>query len=208
MRGLFFLASIVSVALSFGCSVEAGNDFSTSTAIVPDFEISVGHAELKKLKSGEYLFRGLPLSGYLLEHDQSGILRSRRGYFDGFLEGDYLLFYPSGDTAEWRNYSQGRKHGRHVGFHSNGNQKFEFFFDKGKAIGTHRQWYADGTSYMLENYNDAGKPFGLQRVWRPDGKLRSNFVVKEDGRSYGLVGLKRCTKIDSETKYIDPYEGS
>lgn len=206
MRWPLFLASLVMVA--FGCSVERANELTIPKAIVPEFQISLEHVELNRLKSGEYLFRDQPFAGYLIEYYETGVLKSKRGYYDGFLEGDYWLFYPNGDTAEQRYYEQGRKQGRHCGYHPNGNPKFEYFFDKGKAIGTHREWYSDGTSYTLENYDASGRPLGLQRVWRPDGKLRSNFVVKEDGRSYGLVGLKRCTKIDSETKNMDPYEGS
>ena len=50
-----------------------------------------------------------------------------------------------------------------------------------------------------------GKPFGLTRVWRKDGKLRSNFVIRENGRRYGLAGIKRCTKIDTKKQILEPY---
>ena len=41
-------------------------------------------------------------------------------------------------------------------------------------------------------------------MWRPDGKYRANYVVRENGRSYGLTGLKRCKKIDGKNEVIDP----
>ena len=47
-----------------------------------------------------------------------------------------------------------------------------------------------------------------KRCGVPDGKYRSNYVITENGRKYGLVGLKRCKKIDGETENIDPYTGS
>ncbi len=50
-----------------------------------------------------------------------------------------------------------------------------------------------------------GKPFGSTKIWRKDGKLRSNFVIRENGRRYGLAGIKRCTKINIKEEIIDPY---
>ena len=44
-----------------------------------------------------------------------------------------------------------------------------------------------------------GKAMGAQKVWRKDGKIRANFVIRENGKKYGLMGMKRCTKIDAKT---------
>ena len=71
-------------------------------------------------------------------------------------------------------------------------------------MGKHIQWYDSGQIYSEINYLN-GKPFGSTKVWRKDGKLRSNFVIRENGRRYGLAGIKRCTKIDTEKQIIEPY---
>ena len=83
-------------------------------------------------------------------------------------------------------------------------KKFEYFFIKGLSEETHYQWYENGQLYSEINYLN-GKPFGSTKIWRKDGKLRSNFVIRENGRRYGLAGIKRCTKINIKEEIIDPY---
>ena len=72
--------------------------------------------------------------------------------------------------------------------------------------GTHKTWYRDGSLSSELNFKD-GHEFGAQKVWRQDGKLKSNYVVRENGRRYGNLGLKRCKKLDGEDETIDPYRG-
>ena len=43
---------------------------------------------------------------------------------------------------------------------------------------------SDGFSFTI-----VLKPFGSTKVWRKDGKLRSNFVIRENGRRYGLAAV-------------------
>lgn len=206
LRSIIFMA-ILAIAITAGTASLSLNQEAAEHAM-PELRINTNDPDLIIEKSGQVYYRNQPFAGYLEEHWPNGNTKSIKAYFNGYLDGDYRTCYPNGQKSEVRSYRQGRKDGRHLGYFPDGQQKFEYCFRDGKAVGTHKHWYSDGSQFKIENYDDSGHPFGLQQVWRPDGKLRSNFVVKEDGRSYGLVGLKRCTKIDSETKNMDPYAGN
>ena len=97
----------------------------------------------------------------------------------------------------------GKKEGTHKGFFPDSQPRFEYKFEAGENIGTHYDWYEGGQLAKLTNYKD-GKPFGVQKMWRSDGKIRSNYVIREDGRRYGLVGIKRCKNINTEAQAIQP----
>ncbi|PIB37203.1 hypothetical protein BFP72_18210 [Reichenbachiella sp. 5M10] len=145
-------------------------------------------------------------SGYTIEKDRNGNLKKKSPYLNGKMEGTMIGYYPSGDTLYTRPYHLGEKHGIHRGYYPNGTLQFRYIFENGFSQGHHQEWYADGSQKMDLHYLD-GKERGLQRVWRPDGKMKSNYVVRENGRKYGFLGLKRCSKIDSETQNIEPYTG-
>lgn len=172
--------------------------------VIPDIEIQHDDPRVS-LIDGFLYFDGEPFSGYLLAYDENNILSFRKGHFAGQQHGLTYFYYPNGELKERRLYSHGEKHGEHFGFYSNGKQSFSYYFEHGFNEGNHREWYPSGELYTDMNYK-SGKEFGTQRIWRPDGKLRANYIVRENGRRYGLQGIKRCTKLDGNTKTIDPYD--
>ena len=157
------------------------------------------------IDNGRVLQDSTLFSGYIVAY-QEGRLIARTGYLDGRQHGDMLLYYPDGSLKQRRPYVHGEKHGEHLGYHPSGQLAFKYYFVNGKSEGTHFEWYEDGHLRAEMNYAD-GYELGQQRVWRPDGKLRSNYITRENGRQYGMLGIKRCTKIDSETGDLDPYTG-
>lgn len=171
---------------------------------IPELRVNVD--ELTHDTRGVYYYQDSVFSGFAIDLSDSKVLKSVASYFNGKLEGDLVGFYPNGDTAYIRPYHLGEKHGDHLGYYRNGERKFHYYYENGFSQGNHKFWYMNGNLKEDLNYVD-GKEFGSQRVWRPDGKLRSNYVVRENGRKYGILGLKRCSKIDSNTENIDPYKG-
>lgn len=155
---------------------------------------------------GVYYYKDSIFSGFALDSYDGKILKSIASYYNGKLEGESVGFYLNGDTSYVRPYHMGEKHGYHFGYYPDGQKKFKYYFENGFSQGNHKYWFFDGRLKQDLNYVD-GKELGAQKVWRPDGKLRSNYVVRENGRKYGMLGLKRCAKIDSETKTVDPYTG-
>lgn len=183
-----------------------------TTVVTDEFEIpslTIARADtgLVMALSGEMYYGDTLFSGYLVEWFDNGSISRKQGYLNGKAQGNFEGYYPDGQPMFLRPYHHGEKHGEHLGYYSNGQLKFRYFFEHGMSTGNHLQWYEDGSKHSSQNY-EAGREKGLQQVWRPDGKLRSNYVVRENGRKYGLVGLKRCTKLDGKEQEVDPYKGS
>ncbi|MBU2914919.1 toxin-antitoxin system YwqK family antitoxin [Reichenbachiella agariperforans] len=169
-------------------------------------DLFVSETDLTHDHRGVYYYGEKPFSGYAFELYENGEIKKESSYYEGKLEGNMIGYYSTGDTAYVRPYHLGEKQGDHLGFYPDGRPKFSYQFEQGLSEGIHRAWYPTGLLKMELNYQN-GKEAGLQRVWRMDGKLKSNYVVKDNGRKYGMLGLKRCSKIDSETQNIDPYLG-
>ncbi|MEQ8905661.1 hypothetical protein [Ekhidna sp.] len=173
---------------------------------VPEVNILVSDADVTKKQNGDVFYNDLPFSGYLIERYSNGILSLKIGYYDGRQNGMMTSYYENGDVRYIRPYRDGEKHGKHIGFHRNGTTSFEYYFVNGFSEGNHKEWFDDGQPATDMNYVN-GKEFGRQQAWRPDGKVRSNYTVRENGRRYGLMGIKRCTKLDGATQSVDPYKG-
>lgn len=196
-------------AVQMGCDPASGKEAEAINfeVSIPPTETSEKDGALTTNQMGIVLKKGSPYSGYLLAHNDEGKLTSRRGYLNGKLQGEWTTYFSNGKVETKRTYNEGEKHGEHYGYYVNGQLRFRYYFEHGLGQGTHMTWYADGQQSGEMNYKD-GHELGPQKVWRPDGKLRSNYVMRENGRRYGLIGLKRCSKIDSDSGDIDKYKGN
>ncbi len=208
MKGWYIILFAVMVIISPGCTSSDKQEAAPEEAVIPEIELDEKDPTLKLARNGMLLINdSIPYSGYLTTHYQSGGVSSRRSYLNGRLEGKWLTYFEDGAIQSIRPYTKGEKNGVHLGFYPDGIKKFQYYFEKGFGEGTHHTWHPNGLMASEQNYVD-GREFGAQKAWRPDGKMRSNYVVKENGRKYGMVGLRRCTKVDGETGNIDPYTGS
>lgn len=184
--------------------IQQAIDFSDQ---IPKVDMLENDPRLSMGNDGRLLLDSTLFSGYLVSFHANNSIKSKKGYLKGRLEGEFMAYHPNGQVYHKRPYHLGEKHGEHLGYYEDGKIKFQYFFREGFNQGTHKQWYANGNLKRVMNYKD-GKEFGLQQVWQPNGKMRSNYVVRENGRRYGMQGLKRCAKIDSETGDVDPYKGN
>ncbi|MGL1887909.1 MAG: hypothetical protein OCD76_15450 [Reichenbachiella sp.] len=198
------IESIFIGLLLLGSSMSCSYFNSDETMIVP--AVIVSFDELSHDHTGQYYYEDSLFSGYAITAYSEGDIKSIASYYGGKAEGDYVGFYQSGDTAFVRPYHFGEKHGTHLGYYRSGQKKFAYYFENGFNEGNHKEWFENGSLNKDMNYVN-GKELGAQQVWRIDGKMKSNYVVKENGRKYGMLGLKRCSKIDSETQNVDPYTG-
>lgn len=178
-------------------------NYNINELFIPNKILKFNDAKLNYDSKGALYYDNYLFSGYLIKIENEKLLE-KKGYFNGYLEGKSLGYYKNGNLKYKRLYKDGKKTGRHIGWFKSGQKKFEYFFKKGLSEGNHKQWYDNGMMFSEINYLK-GKPFGLTRVWRKDGKLRSNFVIRENGRRYGLAGIKRCTKIDTKKQILEPY---
>ena len=185
-------------------SIISFTNSSFKTIFIPNKLISVDEAKLNPDSKGRLIFEGEMFSGYIIKKNLNGYIIEKKGYLNGYLEGKSVGYFDNGKLKFNRYYDSGKKVGTHKGWYINGQKKFEYFFNKGLSEETHYQWYENGQLYSEINYLN-GKPFGATKIWRKDGKLRSNFVIRENGRRYGLAGIKRCAKINIKEEIIDPY---
>lgn len=183
------------------------DDLKHSVITIPEIYLEEGNGELNMDLQGKLNLSGKPYSGFLITKYSNGLIESKIGYYDGLMQGPHIKFFPSGDTAILRYYHLGEKQGMHQAWYENHQLRFQYFFDKGLSVGNHKSWYENGNLCMDMNYVE-GQELGSQKMFRSDGKFRSNYVVRENGRKYGLVGLKRCAKIDGDTGDFDPYKST
>ena len=182
------------------------NDFEDVNLDIPEVFVSSSNAKISKKQNGDIFLDGEPFSGYLIEKYPNDTVALQTGYYNGKQNGVMKAFYNNGKVRYVRPYFNGEKHGTHVGYHRNGAKAFEYYFVNGFSEGNHKEWFNNGELAADMNYVN-GKELGRQQVWRPDGKVRSNYIVRENGRRYGLMGIKRCTKLDGVTQTVDPYKG-
>lgn len=171
---------------------------------IPNNILLASDSKLNYNSKGVLYYDSNLFSGFLVKKNMYDQITEKKGFLRGHLEGISLGYYDNGKKKYQRFYNKGKKTGKHIGWFESGQKKFEYFFKKGLNEKKHIEWYSNGMVYSEINYLN-GKPFGSTRVWRKDGKLRSNFVVRENGRRYGLSGIKRCTKIDTKKEIIEPY---
>lgn len=174
---------------------------------IPRIEVEKIDPLLSINQQGLMNYKDQPFSGFVFVKHPNSILKSKNGYFDGMHEGKSLTYFNNGNLASERPYRSGKKHGVHKGWYLDGQLRFEYVFVNGKSEGNHKVWYEDGSLFKDFNFKN-GRAFGSQKVWRKDGKIRANYVIREDGKKYGLSGLRRCAKIDTQTQNIDPYTGT
>ncbi len=167
----------------------------------PSLEVAKNDNQLNLSSEGLLLYNEKLFSGKLVSYYSDSLLASSAQYIEGKKHGLYQGYYESGMRAFVRYYKNGEKHHKHQGWYANGEIKFEYNFLNGLSEGLQQTWYDDGGHFELFNFQD-GREFGAQKVWRRDGKIRANFVIREDGRSYGLSGLKRCKNIDTKAEKI------
>ena len=180
----------------FGLTLEQVSQQPIKDVVIPEIQVLGSSKYLGRTREGLVLYKGSVFSGSVVDYYQNDQLKTQKSYFHGRLEGIFFGFYQNGDTAYVRPYKNGEKHGTHKGWYANGQLKFQYSFVNGLSEGNHLDWYADGSLFKDSNYQN-GQAFGTQKAWRIDGKLRANYVIREDGRKYGLLGLKRCANIDT-----------
>ena len=169
--------------------------------VIPEIEVDATDSTIQKTVDGITRYGSL-FSGSLLSFFDTGQLRSIARYNNGVKEDTTTAFYNNGKIRCKRYYHLGKKHGTHYGWYRNGAKQFEYNFEKGKSEGLHKSWYDTGERYALMNYVN-GREFGAQKIWRRDGKIRANYVIRENGKKYGLLGMKRCKKVKIEDEQID-----
>ncbi|WP_105015464.1 toxin-antitoxin system YwqK family antitoxin [Polaribacter porphyrae] len=149
---------------------------------------------LFKLKNGVLFYNDMPYSGIVKEFYNDEKSKSTSEYYQGKREGKYFGFYPNQQKWFERFYAKGLKVKIHKGWFLNGQQMFEYQFNKkGVYNGFVKDWHNNGQLAKYFNFVD-GKENGSQKMWKPTGKIRANFYTV-NGERHGLIGLKNCVSV-------------
>ena len=194
---MFILFILLSISL-FSCAQE-------SKTSIPNRVFSATDQNLSFNKNGTVTYCDTLYSGTVITRYENSLVQNSSSYYEGKQEGYSIGFYINRDTAFVRTYRSGKKHGVHRAWYPNRQLKFKYHFSEGFNVGNHREWYKTGQIFTSKNYIK-GKEQGQQRVWRLDGKLRANYVVRENGRKYGVTGMKRCKNLNTKLEIIEPIQ--
>ena len=114
----------------------------------------------------------------------------RDSQYTGIIE----IYYPNNQLKSLREYSGGKKYGKHKGWWENGNQQYEYYFDNDQNIGKHIKWNSNGEVFIVKNFEN-GVESGEQKAWDQNGNLMYKYIYHE-GRKYGIQGSIICNGMN------------
>ena len=196
-RRAVFLSSTLFALIISACLYSCSDGQPGSRVKVPGTYRRTSDAGFCKKQDTLYCV-GAKYSGYAYELSDEGDTLLVAGYVDGLEEGALKKWYPNRQLQELRYYAHGQKNGMHRGWWENGNKKFEFHIVDDFYEGNFKEWNHAGL--LIKDFNYVhGQEQGSEKLWWDDGTIRANYVV-DNGKKYGLIGLKICRNIYDSTK--------
>jgi len=142
---------------------------------------------------GEFvLYRGEKLTGTIETAFTEVDVMRRTPYSGGLTEGLEVETYGNGQKAAERDYLRGRRIGVHRGWFANGIRRFQYEYREGELNGESWEWYPSGALYTYGRY-DMGRAIG-RKVWRENGQIYTNAVYFQN-QQYGLPGARLCRQV-------------
>jgi len=115
----------------------------------------------------------LYIGKWVYYHNKSKSVMSTEQYNDdGKLEGEKLVFYPSGTTAEKSNYLNGKLEGSSIWYAKNGTILKDFQYKNDELNGVSKYYNADGNLQAEGTYRN-GVKHGVWNYYK-NGKLESS----------------------------------
>lgn len=133
-----------------------------------------------ELREGRWFWRGqeAAVTGWLVEHYDDGVRKSRSAVSNGWLEGESIGWHTNGakQIEEW--FRAGVSHGRRTRWNLDGSKLSEAEIVEGKIEGVFRRWHPDGTLAEEVQMKD-GQPDGVSRAWFPSGYLKAEARLEQ-----------------------------
>lgn len=98
---------------------------------------------------------------------------------DGYKNGTWYTYYPSGDIQSSTVWVAGEETGKQTTFYENGNTWTEGVMTAGKQTGEWKWYFEDGTIETIANFVD-GKKEGIQSFWGITGDKIKDEVYEND----------------------------
>ena len=126
------------------------------------------------LREGRWFLKGQTnaLTGWLVEHYESGPLKARSLVSNGWLEGLSEGWHTNGQRQVEEHFRAGVSQGRRLKWNADGTKLSEAQIVDGKLHGTFRRWHPDGKLAEEMELQD-GQPEGLSRAYFPSGFLKA-----------------------------------
>lgn len=125
-------------------------------------------------RAGRWYLKGQTnaLTGWLVEHYETGTLKARSLVSNGWLDGISEGWHTNGQRQVEEHFRAGVSHGQRLKWNADGSKLSEAQIVDGKLHGTFRRWHPDGT--LAEEVElQAGQPEGLSRAYFPSGFLKA-----------------------------------
>ena len=117
-------------------------------------------------------FTDVPFTGNVVGQIQLKIIKGKR-------EGEYLIFYESGQLSGKGNFIDGKQEGQSFIYYESGELKNKANWIDGKLEGEALMYYKDGLILEKRNYKD-GKQDGEQLIYWMNGDLDKTEIYKDD----------------------------
>jgi len=148
------------------------------------------------MAAGRMLLAGKPFSGIVQQTIGGDYEIRKTPYSDGLEHGKFTV-HKQGKLVEERMFVQGKKHGTHKAWHTNGNLKFFSNFEQGDYVGDQYTYHDNGQVYEYKKYNREGKLL-VSKIFRQTGQVYTSQAFSADGAAYGLPGSKLCNPVSQE----------
>ena len=102
-------------------------------------------------------------------------------------------YFANNQLMEYREFRNGMKNGKQIGYWDNGKKRFEFVAKDDAYEGELKEWDSNGKLFHLAHYKN-GQEEGSQKLWYENGKIRANYFIMK-GKRYGLLGTKNCKNV-------------
>ncbi len=119
-----------------------------------------------------------PFSGWLVERQTNGSLRSRSWLVKGVLNEVSEGWYANGTLQIREHFVAGLSDGNVTRWREDGAKLSEATMRAGKMEGQFRRWHPNG-QLAEEVAMSAGEPDGISRAWFPDGSLKAEVLLEK-----------------------------
>ncbi|MBE9462396.1 toxin-antitoxin system YwqK family antitoxin [Dyadobacter subterraneus] len=143
--------------------------------------------------NGRIFFNKEPFTGSIYTLFPSGDTAEISEFSNGKEDGICIKFYSDGRIREKRQFDHGQKTGLYQAWWENSKEKLLYRFENDEYEGICQEWNREGKLIKEMNYR-RGHEEGQQKLFYDNGKVRANYIVM-NGRRYGLLGTKNCVNV-------------
>ena len=185
MKNIFIVLFVIAIACSPEVSktkevLEKYPDGKVKTQVVYSGDTAVKTEFYKngQIKKQGYYLKDEP-DFKIHYYTESGGLKEI-SYYDseGDLDGLSMAFYDFGGVAETVTYVKGKRNGRHLVYHPNGNLFLDEFVKDSLRDGSYKVYREDGITLEEEGFYKEGKRHGIFKLYHENGALKDSVIYK------------------------------